>query len=108
MQQLSNEDRDYLITFLEDAIYASQTCIEVLNYRYADQGMHKHAKALYQQVRAHCHLTGTFWPMNDSSQNDWCNLSIVHPESEEVNALVDRSGHEVSIGSTATCSVASL
>ena len=66
MQQLSSQDKEYLITFLEDAIYASQTCIEVLNYRYADQGMHKHAKTLYRQIRAHCHLTGSPWPMNDS------------------------------------------
>jgi hypothetical protein len=65
MQPLSNNDREYLITFLEDAIYASQTCIEVLNYRHADQGMHKHAKTVYQQVRAHCRLTGQPWPMTE-------------------------------------------
>ena len=70
MQNLSQHDRDYLVAFLEDAIYANQTAIEVLNYQHANQGLHKCAKALYQQVRAHCRLTGRPWPMSEISRDE--------------------------------------
>ena len=75
MQPLKTEDRNYLVGSLEDAIYANQTCIEVLNYRYADQGMHKHAKSLYQQMRAYCHLTGKHWPMTEPALDEVRNVA---------------------------------
>jgi hypothetical protein len=75
MQPLSLEDRTYLIDFLEDAIYANQACIEVLNCRHADQGMHKHAKSLYQQTRAYCRLTGKHWPMTEPTLGEVRNVA---------------------------------
>ncbi len=75
MHQLNTKDKEFLVSFLEDAIYASQACIEVLNYRHTDQGIHKHVRSLYQQMRAYCHLTGQPWPMIDSSIDECSNAA---------------------------------